>query len=380
MTALDQNGNLVVLLPSMEKDMLRKSRTTSLFYCPQCENPVQLKVGDIVIPHFAHLHDTSCSNAFSEGESFEHLLGKQHLFTFLQKHAERVELEPFVERISQRPDLLVTLDSKQIAIEFQCSPISALRMNDRTAGYQRAGIAPFWLLHTPDKSRQQPQGIGIFQFSRFQEQFFTSHPPEGSMLITYHPQSDCFHYFSSLLHIAGRRYIGNHRKLPSCRQSVPLARPKVPTEEEIQYYYVLYQTARSTFLKTSIWRNRKGLRDPFLRKCYEMRIIPSELPTWIGVPTRNSEAFREHDCEWQAAFIYFARKRELQIDQLSKSHIKKFLNRYDGNRENLEKACLAYRDFLIKSHVDIRKNRDNLLESCLIKVLAGRFLAIPSEY
>ncbi|BAQ10284.1 hypothetical protein OXB_1813 [Bacillus sp. OxB-1] len=309
-----------------------------------------------------------------------HLLGKQQLFTFFQKHAEHVEMEPFVQRISQRPDLLVTLHPEQVPIEFQCSPIPISRMEERTAGYRGAGLEPFWLLHTPDKHRQQHLGIDIFQFSRFHELFFTHHPPEGSVLITYHPETKFFHYFSNLIHIAGRRYIGNHRKLSISHQTLPFSRPKAPTEEEIQRYADLYRAARASFLKNRIWMNRKGLNDAFLRACYEMRFIPSELPAWIGMPIRGSEAFREHDCEWQTAFIHDVRKQKLPKKQLSNYPIQKFIRRYDGNKEKMEKACIAYRDFLIRSRVDILKNRDELVEDCLIKVLAGRFLAIPSEY
>lgn len=300
-----------------------------------------------------------------------------HLF---QKHAEHVELEPFVQRISQRPDLLVTLHSEQFPIEFQCSPISNSRLEERTAGYRRAGLEPFWLLHTPDKHRQHHLGIDVFQFSRFHELFFTHHPPEGSVLITYHPETESFHYFSNLIHIAGRRYIGNHRKLAISHQTIPFARPKAPMEEEIQRYADLYRAARASFLKNRIRMNRKGLNDAFLRACYEIRFIPSELPAWIGVPVHGSEAFREHDCEWQTAFIHDAWKQKLQIEQLFDCSILKFISRYDGNKKSMEKACVAYRDFLIRSRVDILKNHDDLVEDCLIKVLAGRFLAIPSEY
>ena len=49
---------------------------------------------------------------FSEGESQEHLLGKQQLYIFLQKHIEDVELEPYFKMLSQRPDLLVTTGNR----------------------------------------------------------------------------------------------------------------------------------------------------------------------------------------------------------------------------------------------------------------------------
>ena len=39
-------------------------------------NTVQLKVGDIVIPHFAHEKEELVQHSFSEGESQEHLRRK----------------------------------------------------------------------------------------------------------------------------------------------------------------------------------------------------------------------------------------------------------------------------------------------------------------
>lgn len=350
------------------------------FYCPQCKQPVLLKVGDFVIPHFAHQQATSCVQAFSEGESFEHLLGKQRLYSFFQKHADHVELEPLIHHISQRPDLLIRYHAKKIPIEFQCSTMPISRLEERTSGYQRAGLNPLWLLCTPEKSRHHPQGIGIFQFSKFQQSFFTHPTPEKSVLLTYHPQSDFFHYFSNLIHIAGKRFIGNHRKLAAVLQSVPFAQPKKPTEEEISLYFQLYKEARSKFLENRIRKNRKGLNDVFLKNCYEMRMLPYELPNWIGVPVLCSESFQEHDCEWQTAFVHFIRENNLNLSRISDHHVSNFIGRYDGNCKKMQNACLAYAEFLLASDVNLQLNYGDVVEDRLFNVLAGRFLALRSEY
>ncbi|WP_455565417.1 competence protein CoiA family protein [Lysinibacillus irui] len=37
------------------------------FFCPQCLEPVQLKIGHSKIPHFAHLTNNKCSQLFQKG-------------------------------------------------------------------------------------------------------------------------------------------------------------------------------------------------------------------------------------------------------------------------------------------------------------------------
>lgn len=331
-----------------------------------------MKVGEITIPHFAHKKDNACTTFFSEGESREHLQGKQHLYTLLKKHATDVKLEPFLHRLSQRPDLLVTTQFGPMPIEFQCSTISVSDMESRSAGYRSMGMTPIWILHTPAKFTTLPQGVGIFHFSRFHESFFTHIPPEGSMLLTYHPITKRFHYFSSLLHVAGKRYIGIHRSLRLEKQIFPFAWPKAPTQLEISRYAAIYLSTRHHFLQSRILLNRKGVNDPFLRICYEMRVLPTNLPCWIGVPVPFSDAFREHDCEWQLKLIYYMRLRQIRTEDLSDHQLWRFVG---GGSEEQVKACTAYRDFLLQVGVESLQKRTGIDEQTIISLISERFLA-----
>ena len=211
---------MIVLTPELGREKLRKWRKSRLFFCSQCDLPVQLKVGDIIIPHFAHMKDATCATLFSEGESYNHLQGKQQLYGFFQKHARRVELEPFLKMLSQRPDILVTTQSGSIPIEFQCSTIPVTDIVSRSTGYRSTGMEPIWILHTPAKFSTLSVGVGIFQFSRFHESLFTHTSPEGYSLLTYNPKTERFHYYTSLMHVAGKRYIGIHRTLPTIHTSI----------------------------------------------------------------------------------------------------------------------------------------------------------------
>ncbi len=199
LTAKTEEGKLIVLTRDLEKERLRKWRKFRLFYCPQCEFPVRLKVGDITTPHFAHMKDASCATLFSEGESHYHLQGKQQLYEFFRKHAKLVELEPYLKMVSQRPDLLVTTQTETIPIEFQCSTIPVTDIDSRSAGYCSIGMKPIWILHTPAKFSVLSVGVGTFHFSRFHESFFTNTSPENYLLLTYNPQTERFHYFDIAL-------------------------------------------------------------------------------------------------------------------------------------------------------------------------------------
>lgn len=345
------------------------------FFCPQCNDSVRLKVGDIVIPHFAHKKEASCTASLSEGESKEHLKGKQQLYEFFKKRNENVILEPFFKLLSQRPDLLVTTHSGPVPIEFQCSKIPVSIIESRTAGYRSAGMEPIWILHTPANFSTLPQGVGVFHFSRFHECFFTHQSPEGQVFLTYNPKTERFHYFSSLVHISGKKFIGIHRSLPMSKQTFPFARPKIPSEVELRQYITNYLSMRTTFLESRILLSRKGVNDPFLRSCYELRLDSVNLPLWIGLPTAFSDSFREHDCEWQLALIHFMRRKGISFHQLSKGDITKFASRWEGPPNGRINACFAYRDFYISVGVEFPSNGQVFNEEQIFRLFAKRFLA-----
>ena len=89
-------------------------------------------------------------------------------------------------------------------------------------------MKPIWILHTPAKLKTLPQGVSTIHLSRFEAHFITHRISAESTFLTYNPQSEQFHYFSNLLHIAGNQYIGIHRTLSISKQVFPFARPKMP--------------------------------------------------------------------------------------------------------------------------------------------------------
>lgn len=320
-----KEGRPFPLLDTISRQDLREIRKSHQFYCPQCKEKVLLKVGDVKIPHFSHRNETSCRSLFAEGESALHLTGKQQLYGFLTGMENMtVQLEPYFPHLKQRPDLFVSTKDEAIPIEFQCSRITTEEIVRRTKGYLGAQMSPVWILQTPKKLKQLPQGISLYSLSRFEENFLQFAYTNRNFILTYDAYSQKFHYLSGLLHVVGRKFIVNHRTLSMKNQSFPFATPNFLSMKEIENYYLLYCKERRTFLRQRIFFNRKGINDPFLRECYELRLIPSELPEWIGVPVVISHFQSEHACEWQLSLLHFIMKKNLNVYEVSQEDLLEF--------------------------------------------------------
>ena len=322
LTALTKDGE--IFIPAQySRDSLKYLRQSD-YRCAECREAVTLKVGSIKIPHFAHQPNSVCAQSFSEHESEDHLNGKIQLYNFLQSKKVSCNLEPFILKISQRPDILVHDNHLNVAIEYQCSKISASIVRKRNTGYLQAQIKPLWILKSPHPLDFPPKQIGIMKLSSFQtELFFNS--INGKVLITYCPQTKSFSYISNLLHLYTNHFIVKINRLPITLQTWPLAIVKRINEPEFQTYLKLYQMKRMNRLKSLYLYNRKGIQSSFLQVCYKWRIDPTNLPLFIGVPSRRADAFDEHACEWQVQWIEFLQTNFLKLDTITDQHYYHFL-------------------------------------------------------
>jgi competence protein CoiA len=142
----------------IEAPYAKKGQT---FYCPSCHQIVFLKHGTVVMPHFAHQKDGECVS-FSENESIKHLKTKLLLRDSLSKKFQ-VEIEKVLPQIKQRADLMVSDGNRQLAIEFQLSPISVAKLRQRNSGYQRIGIPVIWILGQTYKAQlSNPKVVNKF--------------------------------------------------------------------------------------------------------------------------------------------------------------------------------------------------------------------------
>lgn len=113
------------------------------YFCPSCREQVILKRGKRMIAHFAHRAHSTC-RPFSESESQAHLVGKWQLAEYFG--VSNVELEPYIQTLAQRPDLLLKRNDRQLAVEYQCSSIPISRLQQRNQGYSSYGLSVLWIL------------------------------------------------------------------------------------------------------------------------------------------------------------------------------------------------------------------------------------------
>lgn len=159
----------------LTKEKVERYRSCK-FYCPTCRTPVILKAGDKVIPHFAHKDNSVCTNNMG-GESKTHYEGKLLLYNWLKHQGMQVQLEKYLPTLNQQPDILISFDRKQIAIEYQCSSVSVQSIRQRTANYLKESIQPIWLLSPQMLQRVGSMKLKITPFlKQFIHQFSTTNP------------------------------------------------------------------------------------------------------------------------------------------------------------------------------------------------------------
>ncbi|MCZ8536563.1 hypothetical protein M9R32_05130 [Paenisporosarcina quisquiliarum] len=323
LTAKKDNDKIFTLERQMTREHLVHLRSTSQFACPQCGNPLRLKIGKVVTPHFAHIVLTDCFTSFSERESPTHLIGKQQLAEFFTRIGYNVEVEAFVPKISQRPDLLIRKNKSLYAIEFQCSVIPIEDIEKRNSGYRRIKIPTVWILRSPNNFNTS--GVTLIKLSKFEQSFIGMDSSSNPTLITYNPSISQFIYFSHLVHITGTSFISKICTLSIEDQTFAFARVKPLTEIEQKQYWRIYQHKRLKFLTNRIFTSKFGARDKFLNDCYLQRILPEKLPLYIGFPIPGSQVFYHHLTEWQLALICWLSNQQVDLANVNESLIEAFL-------------------------------------------------------
>lgn len=353
------NNQQQLFLPyQYTRKALQRYRRQMKFFCPQCLEQVQLKIGNYNIPHFAHFTKNQCSQLFAEGESTLHLQGKIQLYEWLKKHGHQVKLEPYLKELSQRPDLLVTIDEEQFAVEFQCSSISHEKWRQRTMGYERNDIQAIWLFQTP-QGKEAVNGIRKIRISPLlQKAFITT--TDLPYLLTYNPVTAQFVYWTNLLHVHGHTFIGKVQKISVDLQHFPFYRPQRITPEEFQRYWQLYKQTCRQFAHSRLLHSKKGAQDPFLRNCYELNLSLTAMPSYIGIPVREGASISLFTSEWQTMLVYFSKQLGRQPFELTKGQMENFLSQHQ--LEVTEQAVRAIQNY---GHLLKRMNHEGgLLDNC----------------
>lgn len=326
LVALTENGEHFVCTSDLPRSVLKQKRNTTQFYCPHCKEQVQLKVGEVKVPHFAHLANSRCAQMFSEGESEIHLQGKEQLYKMFQRLKLQVELECYLTELAQRPDLLVTDQfGRRFAIEFQCSPISQEQIRKRTKGYLSAKITPIWIFLTPSKKSTSIGKIQKLSLSPMLQQMICGTNAFQQFIMTYNPTTQHFLYFSNLFYLHGNAFITRCLQLSVHQQQFPLYEPAPLQKQYISEYAKIYSNYRQQFAYIKMMTNKKGVNDPFLRACYELQFSSKSLPSYVGIPVADASAISLFSVEWQVRLLYYCLQNQLGLHVFGEQDIVDFL-------------------------------------------------------
>lgn len=288
LNAMTKEGELVTLLDVRRPEAI-KMRDSGLFYCVTCKEPLALKAGDVRIPHFSHLKLSSCSNTVTEPETPRHLKGKKDLYRWFVQNGLEVQLEKYLPDLEQRPDLLVTQQKRQIAVEFQCTPISVSLIQKRTLRFLSAGITPLWIVGGRPYSRRGGQ---TYQLSEYLWSLTSVHQNQ-IFLPAYEPENGNLELLSHITCLSPASAAGHLQINPLHVFTFPFQLPSVRNPA----------AAKIWIGSKHKWLERKvrfgNMQDPFLRELYLSGEKPFLLPAAIGLPVPYMEHISSHPIEWQ---------------------------------------------------------------------------------
>lgn len=366
---LQQPVHLHLQLSKVELQQLKKQHQ---FFCPQCDEPLQLKAGAIRIPHFSHYRNSMCETLFSDRESETHLLGKQHLFELFTKLRLSPTLEPYLSQIQQRPDLLLTKNSAQYAIEFQCSTLSLERFQERTTGYLSTNIMPIWIVSAPIEKLQY-SGLQKITINHTLAQYVQKNNGQH-FLMTYDVKSKFFYYISNIFHLNKLQYLAIIKKLPLQLQQFPFLVPEKISREQFERLFLKILQFRNDYMRPRLLFSKMGVNDRFLRALYELRLSMDNLPIFLGIPIHLTNAFDEYCIEWQVQLFYFLKSHQLTPMTLNSNAID-YLLQWAHIAVTKERKREVQRYLALLKQLKIESINENVDKEQIIQILYNELVA-----
>lgn len=341
--AIMDNGKLIRITHHLSKSRLEHVRTTCKFYCPECREEVQLKLGEHRVYHFAHKQLTACPLA--SGETAYHQAGKEAIMNWLKRLGHKPALEKYMSMIHQRPDVTVSIGNKTYAIEFQCANISRQELRRRTAGLREAGLFPIWMIGANRLKRKSAQ---LFSFSSIHwgilreaekrrliffcplqnrfihlDQFLVFQPTKICAALTVRPPSAYSEIPALLSTFSSRRQV--NQQWLKCIQQFRQCPPRILSSESRRLRDIFYEHHQTAF---------------------------SFLPTALFMPVQEAYIFSSPVYVWQGClYDWMMRKKgsgRVTIQQLMKEinrcvQMKEVKLRYgDVSTEEIKEVITAY--------------------------------------
>lgn len=312
LSAKNGKGTMINLWDKQwDATILMQVRREETFYCPVCENPLDLKIGSMKVPHFAHQKNKACTIE-TEPESEYHLNGKLQLYKWLKGQGVlSAKLEQYLPSISQRPDVLFKDRNRYTAIEYQCSVIPATLLSKRTSRYKQAGIEAMWILGAKKIARLSSH---TFRISPFQWLFTRTGetPLDPPFIFTYCSEMQAFLILEHLSPFSKQIFFAIPKYLPLNQTSI--SDLQCPTSNSIKpHLFKWIQLIKSHRLKPALHLSPELIL--LQKELYEKKQIPlSHLPSEAFLPINTGYLFDSRIYFWQTKILLF-------IDQIQKHTI-----------------------------------------------------------
>lgn len=310
------------------------------YYCPACKSPVHLKAGSIMRPHFAHYQNSNC-DVFSEGETAEHIEGKQQLKEWLETADIPVDLEAYLPGLKQRPDLLMELEDRKIALEFQCSQIPIHKIIERTQGYLENGYEVIWIL---GKNFEWKNQLTAFQKSCL------ANIENNLVLFHYSVDRKRLSYRYHFLHKQTQKLFHTKRSL---RHGQPL-RLNLDVMKSFESNSLNIELEHKKLLRQLTYSKKYG--KSFLHTLYDDKETLVSMPKELYQVVPSEWIYYTHNYEWKYQFVKWLEQHSIN-SILTKKNLLQFLSEIklhqipQATGEQLLQPVFEFMDILTESGV-----------------------------
>lgn len=361
---------------NLEREKLDRLRKENQFFCPACREEVILKLGEKQTWHFAHKRKLKCHDEL-EGETAYHINGKKLLYDWLVKQHLNVMLEPYLQEIKQRPDLLVTINKKRFAIEYQCSKINPQLFEKRTIIYQKNNFTPIWILGGKQLNQVKSN---VFNLNNFHWLFCYNNldlKVDQPQLLSFCPEINKFIHLENILALSASRSVCTTTFFSPHHFSFSNIFQKNENQRKINTWFYVKMNWRNVYQHMN--DAQKFIRDFYVRKGIPSQLFPAE----AGVPTSLHYFIETPTYVWQSYIIemFISNKRigeKIHINLITRA-IKTLIRKgifkvrklplMQTNNVQLELAINYYLQFLCDLNVLLTYNEQVFIKKNEVKVI-----------
>ncbi|EGQ1313995.1 competence protein CoiA [Staphylococcus pseudintermedius] len=255
------------------------ARKEEVYHCPICKEVLILRQGVRKGAHFAHYRH-SMGHVHLKGESVQHARCKAALYEQLCKIDPATQLEPYIKKITQIPDMIF----RAWAIEVQLSSIAIKTMRERTEGLLSEGYRVLWLAKKPQMKK------GLYVLSQLQQQCII---PSTKTLYCIDTTSCELFRLSHMIPITAKIFHGELTPLSIQAFSQAL-------QQDPQYDVIIRKLSTSQILKyIQQCRRQNNVLEPTLSLMYQMRMLDEQVVKVTGFLFPEQIYIHTHPVLWQ---------------------------------------------------------------------------------